>query len=139
MLREQNIHDAVYPAYETVKAFLLSESGLKVQEHLSTLDLMDFVFNENGYDRFHDKCPESDVYDSTITHFGIYLADYLDIDAYRKDLNATMPQLSQDPNSIDGELFETNRKAIEYLFLVLNRREVINNTLLKVTQVNTSA
>lgn len=136
MLREQNVIPATYPAYEIVKPFLLTEDGLKVQEYLATLDLVDFVFNENGYDRLQSGCPNHSIYNSIVTHFAFYAADYIDIESYCAELNKTMPQLApEDAGEITEALF-TNRKAVEYLFLLLNRQDVINGTLIKLTQVN---
>lgn len=141
MLREENILDATYPAYETVKPFLYTEEGLKVQEHIATVDLMDFVFNENGYDRMHSECPEFPIYESMITHFGFYVSDYLDIDAYRGELNRTLVNLNMTDTELteSDELFPSSRKTIEYLFLLLNRRDIIKGTLIKTMQLHASA
>lgn len=62
MLCDTNYLDEALPAYRAVQRLLDSPEGVKVAKKIAVVDLIDFLYNENGYDRYLESMPEKEVY-----------------------------------------------------------------------------
>ncbi len=129
MLCDTNYLTASLPAFEAVQRLLGSPEGNKISKKIGTVDIVDFLFNENGYDRYSESMPESKVYESIITHFSLFLTDIYDIDAMRLEVEASLSNIRPEGIPEDHKILPSTRKAIEYVFLMIYRKLFIAGVL----------
>lgn len=122
MLCDTNYLDAAMPAYHAVSRLLASPEGIKVAKKIAVVDLIDFLYNENGYDRYVESMPEPTVYESIIAHFSLFLTDLFDIEDMRKEVGSGLSAIRPVEIPDEHDILPTTRKAIEYLFLMIYRK-----------------
>lgn len=122
MLCDINYLDAAMPAYRAVSRLLDSPEGVKVAKKIAVTDLIDFLYNENGYDRYLESIPEKVVYESIIAHFSLFLTDLVDIETMRQKVNTGLNNIRPAEVPESHEILPTSRKAVEYIFLMLYRK-----------------
>ncbi len=129
MLCSTNYLVAAMPAYEAISRLMHSPEGVKISKKIGTIDIVDFLFNENGYDRYIESMPESKVYDSIVTHFSLFLTDIFDIEEMRSEVERGLSNICPEGVPDTHKILPGTRKAIEYLFLMIHRKLLIGGEL----------
>lgn len=129
MLCDTNYLVSAMPAYESVSRLLQSPEGVLIAKKIGTVDIVDFLFNENGYDRYIESIPETKVYNSIITHFSLFLTDIFDVEVMRTEIEGGLSNIRPEEIPEEHNILPTTRKAIEYLFLMIYRKLLISGVL----------
>lgn len=134
LLIEEDVLDSASEAYALSSCFFLSEDGVQISAYLDKINIIETIFTVNGYEKFVDGMPHSDVWHSILSNFVMFSVFKIDYNALLEILKPSLDEVINSnaiiDNVIEDESFTlTFDHIVLFVFLLKHRSNKLKGVI----------